>query len=514
MLRRSTLIGLVAALCSVSTPARAAETPGPCDAPVTAAAALIEIMQRVEAGPATEAVAFAKACGQRFPDDEGLVLALAEAYRAAGNAPWARRTLARLTDSPTHACAARAHLAWALLVEADYRGARDALAGEGCPTTPPDAARWRLLAAFADHQGRAVPDAREHLAAAQDAPVVYPEDRALLAFLAPRLFPLRRPAAQVEGELRAGWSSNPLLGSPLDPFASGGDYQSPKLEADLWARLASPFFGPVSVFVEADLKGQQLLMRPARELSYAGGGLRPGLVLDRGDWALTLAYHADVLAVAATPAYADQGPWLYLGHRAEAALELANGLSFFAGGGRRDFRDLGRARFEADGGLTGRVHRATNDAWNLWGLTGLGSVRVRLFAGWSARGLVSVAYEAYPDSEGAAAFHAVDARTDWMARGRVEAWTPPLPWGLQAGVRYQPSRRFSNAALFDFTDHTVLAVLTWRFAAEPWQPRESAPAGHVPLRYGLDGGTEGLGERLQDLLRQDEESQRGSSCLN
>jgi hypothetical protein len=45
---------------------------------------------------------------------------------------------------------------------------------------------------------------------------------------------------------------------------------------------------------------------------------------------------------------------------------------------------------------------------------------------------------------------------------------------------------------------------------DPWLPHAATPIGHVPLDYGLADAE--AGERVQDLLRQDEAAQRSSSC--
>jgi len=109
----------------------------------------------------------------------------------------------------------------------------------------------------------------------------------------------------------------------------------------------------------------------------------------------------------------------------------------------------------------------------------------------------------------------VTRRRDIQLRGRVGIWSPPISAGLQVGLRYQPTRRFSTADLYDFTDHAVLLMLTFRRSGAPWLPRVGGEeAGRLALDYRLDVGNDILSERLQDLLRQDEEAQRGSSCMD
>jgi hypothetical protein len=66
---------------------------------------------------------------------------------------------------------------------------------------------------------------------------------------------------------------------------------------------------------------------------------------------------------------------------------------------------------------------------------------------------------------------------------------------------------------YDYHEDRVVFLLRWRFRADPWSPKVVDPAGHVSLPYGLGGEGDGglAGERIQDLLRQDEEFRRGST---
>ncbi len=485
----------------------------------------------LDAGQEREALALLKEHRSAWDAQRDLAVLAARAYAAAGNSSWATRTLLRQVELRPDDCCVRGELAWLFLSQADYRRAREVLGAAPCPGPAQETVRWHLLGAMAARQGQEPDLLRARLAAARRGQRMYPEDRALFTFLRPSAWPLRGPSLELTASLQEGWRSNPLLGSPLDQQASGEDFASFYTSLDLWGRIASPYWGPVRVFLEGDGKGKALYARAARGLSHAGWGLRPGFELSWPTFVLRGAYHFDALWVATADEFGDRSNWFYHGHRGELELEFAPGVTAFMGGGHRRFRTMGRTRWEMDlgvgagrtlgarvsllGAVTGRMHRATNDAYNVWGGTALISSRIRLFGAWSLRLFVSGAIDHFPDSAGSEAFHAPKERRDLQVRGRVGFWTPTFWGGLQAGLRYQPTRRFSTAELYDFMDHTVVVLLNYRLSGDAWLPRrEGGGPGCLPLDYRIGAGEDVLGERLQDLLRQDEEAQRGSSCMD
>ncbi len=490
-----------------------------------------EAQALLDAGKEREALALLKEHRAAWEAQRDLAVLAARAYAATGNTSWATRTLLRQVELRPDDVCVRNELAWLMLSQADHRRAREVLGGAPDPGIPEEAVRWHLFGAMAAHQGQDPALLRARLAAAERGVWMAPEDRALFVFLRSRAWPLRSPPLELSVSLQQGWRSNPLLGSPLDQQGSGEDFASAHGSLDLWGRVASPYWGPFRGFLEADGKGKALYARAARGLSHAGWGVRPGFELSWPAVVIRGAYHFDALWVATADAFGDRANWFYHGHRGELELEFSPGVSAFIGGGRRRFRTMGRSRWELDlgvgagrtlgarvsllGALTGRMHRARNDAYNVWGGTALLSSRVRLFGSWSLRLFVSGAIDHFPDSAGAEAFHAPKERRDLQVRGRIGFWTPTFWGGLQAGLRYQATRRFSTAELYDFMDHTIVALLNFRLSSDAWFPRRGGGGtGCLPLDYRLGAGEDVLGERLQDLLRQDEEAQRGSSCMD
>ena len=496
-------------------------------APDDAAACWLDgALRHLEQGDARAALDLVKAAPERVRLLDRHALLTARAYQTLGNAVWARRTLALRVEAAPDDCEARAWLAWLLGTDADLAGARAVLEHPACPGTPEQRARWELLGAWLDEQQgeRAVAGAR--VRRAQQAPRVFDEDRALLDWLAERVEPGREPPAMVRVDLRAGYTSNALLGSPLDPQRSAADFATPLAEAALSASLSSPPWGALRGVIDVDATALGLATARTRDLSYLSLGARPGLQFTTGAVRWRGSYRLEGVTLAGGDAY-DEGPlWFYLAHRGEAQVSVGSWLTVLGGAGRRTFRDLGRTRTEVDvsvgGGGTlapgwslvglasGRAFRATNPAWNLFGGTLVGSVQWLPHGAWIARAVLTVAADTYPDSRGT--FAATAVRTDLQVKPRIEGWTPA--WhGVRAGLSYQWGRRFSTADRYDFDEHRVLGLLRWSFEADPWGPEGVRPAGHEPLDYGLEGSG-GLGERVQDLLRQDEEARRGSSCLD
>jgi len=518
----------LAVLAVSAGPTRGQETSTPCLAPESVTTVLDQAVSLLREGQPRECLELLRPQRSCLSGDSRFVMLLSRAYEGAGNMSWALKVLSDALAGAPNDCTLRARLAWLLLKEADYRGALSTLSGGTCPGSEEERARWSLLSAEAERQADRLGPARQHLGDAGTRGTMFSEDAGLRTHLESFLWPMRTPQFELRGELSAGWSSNPLLGSPLDPLSSGEDYASFKGELDVQARGKGPWWGNARLVLEGDLRSQILAARTARDLSYAGGDAKPGLELSWPAITLALSYHYDALWLAAPDDYGDKG-LLYDGHRGELILQTTSGFYALAGGGHRTFRVMGRSRYETDlglgwgdrlgtklfllAGLSGRHHDAENPAYDLWGATALLALRRQLFKGWNLRASGALATDWYPDSAGSEAFHSPHARRDVLLKGRIGIWSPTFLDGLRAGVQYEPSRRLSTADLFDFADHTVLLLLGFGFAADPWGPTLREAAEWDLVDYGLNKGDGALDERLEDLLRSDEESQRGSSCL-
>lgn len=508
--------------------AQAQELPATCKSSPTLSSLLERAGQLLQTGHFTQskdALRQHRAC---FREDPGFALMLSRSYEGIGNMAWSMKVLADFAAQAKESCDVKARLSWLLLKRADYRGALALLDDPDCQTGPEQLVRHHLLRAEAMRLAGRVDEAREQARKAESPARMNAEDLALRSHVQSLLWPLRSAPLELRGQLDTGWSSNPLLGSPLDPQSSGGDYASWRSGADVRGSVAGPNWGGARLVLEADFRSRLLHQEEARELSYAGWGLLPGFELTWPGVTATVNYHYDGLWLMAPGEYDERGGY-YEGHRGEVMLQTGLGLYALAGGGHRTFRTMGRTRWETDAGLgwakqlgaawsllagfSGRRHQATNGAYDLWGTTGLLGLRWRFWRNWSVRVNGVVALDYYPDSAGSEAFHSPETRRDFLTKGRIGIWSPTMLRGIRFGLQYEPSRRSSTADLFSFSDHTVLLIANFGFSHDPWHPQTTNRPSFSRIGYGLDAKDDTLNDRLQDLLRADEDSQRGSSCL-
>jgi hypothetical protein len=480
----------------------------------------------LEAGQPRQAVDLLKGLDPARHDDGRLAVLQARGYLALDNRPWARRVLLERLQAVPGDCQARAWLAWVLLGAADLPAARALLAEGDCPALTPAGARLALLAALVEREAGHAPEARAHARTAHQSPSLFVEDRALLQDLSRSLWPARPDPLEVRADLRGGWSSNPVLGSPADLERRSG-VAGAFGDLALVGRVAWPWLTLVQPFAEAELKAQANSSQAAQDLDYLYLSGRPGVVLDLGGLGLLAAWRLDALLLRGGDAYQGGPLWYFLGQRGEAEAWLGPYLTLLGGVGWRQFRPLGRSRVEGDlglgagGPLGGRLHlmgvlslrlqRATNSEWNRLGGLAAATGQVRLPGAWAAKADASLALEDFPDSAGVAL---PAGRRDWLLKGRLGLWSPAWA-GVRLGLEYEPSHRRSSAEAYTFTDHRVGLHLRWVAGGDPWLPEGVGGEGREVLDYGVGGGAGGaLGERLQDLLRQDEESRRGSSCVD
>ncbi len=506
------LIGAVG-LCLATSPALAPE--------IAAAQAAAEA--RLDAGEPAAAIDLLKAALERTPDATSLALLLARAYLVAGNEPWAGRTLAELYARDPEACAPQLWLGWLHLRQGALVEAREWLSEAPCTEEPDRARRALLLALLAEAEpaGGAAP-----LAEVDAAGALYPEDRRALLELWRRRDPSYLPPWSFKLDLQAGWAHNARAGSPVDPAANVAA-ASPTAQTALWLRLAPPLHGLRPV-IEGDLRATGYSAPAGRPLSFALGGVRPGLRLAGDGLRGLTAYHYEAVLLAGGDRYDDGPNWFYDAHRGELELELGERWTVFGGAGRRSFRELGRGRYEVDGGVgvgfapgarwrltlvaLGRWQDAENRAYDLWGGTLLAAPELRLPQAWLLRLGALAAYDRYPHSRGY--FDPAKPnrrRSDLLARVSASLFMPPRAESVRLGLTYELAARNSSTAPYDFLDHRVLLKLSWSTSDDPRLPPAVAPPGHVPLDHGLAAGE--LGESVQELLRQNEAAQRSQSCV-
>lgn len=513
----------VAALLIVLAAAARAEPP-PSSEPASVRAAAEE---RLALGQTREAVALLREAVARHPGDPDLPLLLSRAYLGEGNLFWAERALtAWLARSPDDA-RARSWLALVHLRQGDPELARADLATPPVPAEGPEASRRALLSTF---QARLAPEPERALSAfrtlGRSSPV-FPEDREAWLALRRQADPWAIDSLSGEAEVGAGWTSNALAGSPTDPGREGTG--SGLLDATVHARFAPPAYPAFRPVLELDAIGHGLGEEEYRELSSLEARARAGGMAALGRFRVLAGYRAELL-------YLDQTPSLFSeAQRGELELETSGGLTLFGGAGHRRYRDPRRTRTEWDAGgggplrlgarasaavgATVRGHAADSEAYDLLGLSVAAAVRVDLGGRFAARLAATFSADDYPRSggtEGLLAFGTTDRRRDLSGKLVLGLWLPPWK-GLRLGVDAHLARRDSTADDrpgfdYDYDEARVRLLVRFSFAAEPWAPRVVRPEGHVPLDWGLTAGAAEEAERILDLLRQDEDLRRGSSC--
>jgi hypothetical protein len=257
------------------------------------------------------------------------------------------------------------------------------------------------------------------------------------------------------------------------------------------------------------------------------GSLRPGVIVGDSTPSGLLAYRFDALLLAGGDRYENGPLWFYNAHRAELEVNLLRNLSLFGGIGRRLFREIGRSRIEADGGvggsylpvsqlrilgaLSGRWHAADKEAHDLRGGSALASAELRLPHDWAVRAGALVGLDWYPNSAGYFDAAKPDTdRRDLLLKLSASGFSPAFA-GIKVGGTYEYAERFSTTTPYSYRDHRFLLKVVLSFATDPWGPRAVSPEGRVPLDHGASPSV--FDERLQDLLRQDEAAQRSSSCV-
>jgi hypothetical protein len=477
-------------------------------------------------GKAGQAIALLKQELERAPLDKSLRLLLARAYLDDGNQFWAVRTLNAAAEVFPEDCNIGLWQAWIQLRQGELEQARDRLS-TACAAWAPDQGRRALLSAMLEQQAGSQPAAQANLDRAAAERFAYPEDRAAIARLRNTVDPGFIPPLSGRLDLAAGFTGNALAGSPVDPTTQANGASSPLLAASAFLRLVSPRRSWARPAVDVEARGLGFSAPVGRDLSYLMLDARPEVMVGGAGPHAILAYRYESLLLAGGDRYGKGPIWFFEAHRGEWEMEILRVLTVFGGAGRRNFREQGRTRFELDGGigaalpmgsrlhlvaaLAGRYHDAKNDAWSLYGGSLLASAEVRLPRRWSLRAGMLASTDRFPHSAGYFDAAAPSKnRRDILVKLSASAFAPPLAQGVKLGLTYEFSKRDSTASPYSYDDHRILAKAIWSFASDPWLPHEATPVGHVPLDYHLaDAET---GERVQDLLRQDEAAQRSSSC--
>ncbi len=482
-------------------------------------------------GDVRGAIAMLKDAVRSNPDDQRLRQALAMAYVEDNNVFWALKVLGEYADTHPPACEARALMAWIHLSQANLALADELSSVEGCESPPETHARLLLVRSrIAEQRGDRV-QAADLADQARRSPRLYEEDLALLDALRTRDDPGHLPLVSWRVDLAAGWTSNGLAGSPVDPVDADEAASTALLSADARLRLVVPAARTIRPVLDVQLRAIEQTDEAVRLLSYRQPALRPGLMFGGGLPRLALLYGFDAVQIEGSDRY-DQGPlWYSEAHRVDYELEATEYLFAFGGGGKRTYREAGRTRWEAEQGLAvssslGRGHRlslgasarwnrARNQAYDQYGGTGLAQLLLALPLRFEGRLNVAVSFDDYPASAGYFAGAEERARTDWLVRVKPGLWTPSRS-GVRLGVDYDWTRRNSSAQAYSYTDHRVLLHVTWALDSDRTGVEVVPASGRERMRYGVgEAGKVGEEElRIRDLMRQDESVKRGSSCQN
>jgi hypothetical protein len=501
--------------------------PAPAKEPCDAACERLEAEQLLGRNEVRAAIDRLRRAVGRHPDDPVLPLLLARGYLLEENLFWAETTLREALRRRPADAEAVSWLALVHLRQGDPDLARDVLATPPEPPEGPERSRRALLGAWSADLESAKTEGLSLLSGLGRATTVYPEDRPVRSVLGRRLDPWWSDPVSGEVEVGGGATSNALAGSPTDPGGQGSG--SGLADGTLRVRLAPRVSPSVRALLDLEGEGHLILADAYRELSSLQLGGRLGGLVSLGTYRVLAGYRAEVL-------HLDQAPSLFSeAHRGEVEIESTGGRLLFGGAGHRVYRDDRRTRNEWDAGFGGplrlgprtsmalgatvRGASAHSSAYDLFGVSVAAAVRFGLPGRVTARLRGTVSWDDYPNSggpEGLLVFGTDEKRRDLTGKVALGLWLPV--WrGLRAGLEGQLARRDSTADErpgfdFDYTEGQVRLLLRFGFGADPSAPRVVAPPGHVPLEWGLGPGEASEAERIIDLLRQDEELRRGSSC--
>ncbi|MBI5502189.1 MAG: hypothetical protein HY907_18235 [Deltaproteobacteria bacterium] len=512
---------MLAARSAATEPAEAAPPPSCADD----ACVLATARAMLEADRAEEAARWLAEQLEAFPDSGPIQILLGAAQLRSAEPLWAIDTFSRRLEQAPDDCEARTWLAWSWLQFAAVEEAQAVLDEGECGDRDPWAARIDLLRAFALRSADDDAGAREHLETARRRDEAFPADIAALDGLLRAVAPDRLPELAWRIDLTGGYTTNALLGAPTDPSHEDIETGSPMVATDVWMRLTPDFGFWLKPTVELMPKLQVFPFEDVREQSYVDLSGRVGVYLDWDLPRILLAYRPSYLLLFGAPN--EEPVWYYASHRAEVEAEITSWLMAFAGAGHRAFDEMGRTRDEVDGGfggsleyvddlfilwtVVGRGMWAQDPAYDVGGVTGSFHLQNRWAEGLSSRAGVTVAGDWYPDSEGAEAFGGGPERADLFVRAGYQLWSPAL-WGFRLGASYDYSYRDSTLPEFDFDDHRVLLKLAWTGQTDLVGPSSSGAPTTADFDWGVAGGESALLDRVQDLLRQEEQVFRSCGC--
>lgn len=461
-----------------------------------------------------------------FPESGPIQTLLGVAYFESGQPLWAVDSLARRLQQDVSDCEARSWLAWVFFQDSALPETQELLQSDDCVDGGPMAARFFALRSLLATSQLESELAETELENARGQDSAFDSDRDAIQTLSWLLFPNRLQELTWRIVAGGGYATNALMGSPTDPEHEQLDVESGLIQTDGWIQYVPDFGALFRPLVEAQLKVLRYVATDAEDFSFfsVSGGV--GFYMDWGLPRVRFGYRPEWLLLAGGDQFSEGPIWFYSAHRGEIEAEITPWLMSFVGGGLRDFREMGRTRYELDGGLggqsllvdnlvflwalAGRGYWAQTPAYDLWGATAVANLRYAFPHGWSVRGGVTLALDRYPDSAG----HFADqAREEEFIRAGVLARSAPFLDSLRFELSYDYSDRASTVPDYAFSDHRIILRLNWSGVMDLGLPSTASDPPLADIDWGLQSGDEGPGERIQDLLRQDEQVNQSCGCI-
>ena len=474
-----------------------------------------------EGETAKQALELLKRARNCHPDNVDIQRAVGIAYARMENYHWALKSLTALHAKDPADCNTDAWIAWIYIQMGMMDEARPFLSDENCSDTAMKG-RIELVGAFHAMTQNDREAAKRQLALAYGADELTQTDSEALKLLQAKSGSTYDPNFAWRAELAAGYTSNALSGSPTDPRMIGKDLDSAFLDYDVRVMLDPWRHAFARSIFEVQANGEWLFSDDSSDSSYTDVILRPGIVLSWERFKLGIYYRPEFLITSGGDIY-DEGPLLsYMSHRMEFDLELLGWLYLFGGYGHRTFRQRVRTRDEFDLGAGG-YHSLGSGFALTWGATyrhwfstgdmyDLNGMNVSLALDYRIRGVLlrlngSYAMDDYADSKGY--FDPSEARRDNIARGSFQVWSPEW-YGLKVGAQFKASRRWSKADEYDYADYRGTIAVRWTGALDFYAP-SARPDDYSSLPWDLEHAESS--ERIRDMIQQDEDLQRNSSCL-
>ncbi|MBW2264105.1 MAG: hypothetical protein JRG91_19245, partial [Deltaproteobacteria bacterium] len=428
---RSTRVLVIAAILASTLP----RTAGAADACDTSACEYVLCIHErtlclIEAGEAGRAAELLLGEEDRFGEYRDYHLLLAAASLAGEDTSGVLETLDAYIAGNPDDCEAKSWLAWVYMDHGFTELTSEILQDEACTSGDgPLALRYGLLSAFLD-----IKEEKEGDGGFPELEVdeIFEEDLQLYRYVRSVASPHYNPPFFIRFVLQGGYTTNAMFGSANDPAMVHKKMDSPLLSHELhvgYAPLFAPNFSPSlevmsssSIFLFEDESRDDVADRAGSadplDFSSFDFGVRAGLkfLVPHDVYpSFYLGYRGDVLFLNMEDQYDLTPPVVfYEGHRVEIEFTPIASAIFFAGWGRRFFREDIRTRWELDGGvglqrtvlpwlsLLGaasiRKHWAGNEVYNVFGASLLGQLVFHVYRGIQVKAMLALHMDHYTDS--------------------------------------------------------------------------------------------------------------------